>query len=184
MIEKYMPYAGIGSRQTPPEVLSYMERMGSRLNHLGFTLRSGGANGADSAFEINVGPNKEIFLPWDGFNDRNTVYKGLTVPFSGASADLYLLAESIARENHPNWEACKRGARAMHVRNVAQVLGADLLTPSLFVVCWTPNGSGSGGTGQAIRIARKYGIPVYDLGKENWKEDIEKLTAQVLELVK
>ena len=34
---------------------------------------------------------------------------------------------------------------------------------SKFVICWTKNGKGTGGTGQAIRIAKGFGIPVFDL---------------------
>jgi len=37
-------------------------------------------------------------------------------------------------------------------------------------LCWTKNGKSSGGTGQAIRIANDYKIPVFDAGKYN---DIE-----------
>ena len=51
-------------------------------------------------------------------------------------------------------------------RNALQVLGTDGQTPVDFIMCWTPNGSGSGGTGQAIRIARALNIPVFDLGHQ------------------
>lgn len=47
----YLPYAGIGSRQTPDDILELMHRIGSTLAINGFTLRSGGAVGADTAFE-------------------------------------------------------------------------------------------------------------------------------------
>lgn len=46
-----MTYAGIGSRNTPEPVLALMQRCATRLEVLGYTLRSGGANGADSSFE-------------------------------------------------------------------------------------------------------------------------------------
>jgi hypothetical protein len=36
--------------------------------------------------------------------------------------------------------------------------------PVSFIVCYTPGGSGQGGTGQALRVARAYNIPVTDLG--------------------
>ena len=44
------------------------------------------------------------------------------------------------------------------------LLGADGKAPVQFVICWTLRAMGSGGTGQGIRIARGYGIRVYDLG--------------------
>ena len=53
-------YAGIGSRRTPPEILRLMERMALILSGAGYTLNSGGAKGADSAFE-NGALRKQIF---------------------------------------------------------------------------------------------------------------------------
>jgi hypothetical protein len=52
----------------------------------------------------------------------------------------------------------------MMARNCYQMLGLDLKTPVEFVICWTPQGKGAGGTGQALRIARDLKIPIYDLG--------------------
>ncbi|MOA32601.1 hypothetical protein D3C78_1538370 [compost metagenome] len=74
-------------------------------------------------------------------------------------------AQEIAANFHPNWHNLKPTVRQMHSRNVGQVLGQDLKTPSSFVLCWTKNGSGSGGTGQALRIAKAYEIPIFDAGK-------------------
>ena len=48
---KSMLYAGVGSRATPEPVLDLMRRCATRLEVLGYTLRSGGANGAETAFE-------------------------------------------------------------------------------------------------------------------------------------
>lgn len=171
----YLPYAGIGSRETPAHILSLMQRIGAELARNGFTLRSGGADGADTAFEqgaVSVQYNgaragTEIFLPWEGFNGR----KYGIVPFKYESDDYeasekYNEALNIAAKYHPNWNACSKGAKQMHTRNVAQVLGYDLLKKAEFVVCWTPNGKGGGGTGQALRIAKAYNIPVFDLGAD------------------
>ena len=43
---------------------------------------------------------------------------------------------------------------------------------SSFVVCWTPNGELSGGTAQAMRVAMKLNIPIFNLGN---REDLEKI---------
>lgn len=159
-------YCGIGSRETPMEVLDYMEHFARAVGSTGkFILRSGGAKGADTAFENGVmdkGYPKEIFVPWIGYNGRlGRAYK---VPFM--EPRLYDLASRIAESCHPNWNACSKGVKTMHIRNVAQVLGGDLKDHSRFVVCWTKGGLGQGGTGQAIRIARKFGVPVFDLGSD------------------
>jgi hypothetical protein len=63
-------YAGIGSRRTPPEILSLMRQTAAALAARGYTLRTGGAGGADQAFlEGAGGPlgQVELFLPWPGF---------------------------------------------------------------------------------------------------------------------
>lgn len=148
-------YTGIGSRETPQKMLDFMIETAILLDWDGYTLRSGGAEGADSAFAQGATESghypPEIYLPWKGFN-------GNTSPLLPSPE-----AFELAAKYHPAWNRCRRGARALHARNCHQVLGKDLKTPSEFVVCWTPDGSGSGGTGQAIRIAKAHKIPVYDL---------------------
>jgi len=56
------------------------------------------------------------------------------------------------------------------------LLGKDLTVPVGAVICWTPGGSGEGGTGQAIRVAQAHEIPVLDMGsKEGLKYITDKL---------
>ena len=55
-------YAGIGSRKTPNEVLSLIVEIAEYFARMGFILRSGGADGADSAFAAGAF-KKQIFLP-------------------------------------------------------------------------------------------------------------------------
>jgi hypothetical protein len=153
---KEMFYAGVGSRETPDEILEMFKNIGSFLGKQGFILRSGHAQGADQAFECGCNKangKKEIYLPWNGFEGSNStlIVKDLK-------------AFEIAQEFHPYWHNLKQGAKKLQARNSHQILGKDLNTPSAFVVCWTKNGKGSGGTGQAIRIAKYYNIPVFDAG--------------------
>lgn len=138
--------AGVGSRKTPPPVLDLMRSVGALLAEDGVTLRSGGAKGADTAFE-----------------------EGFTV--SGGSREIFFkesvispLHESFTRNLHPNPSALSPVAKQLMNRNGAQVLGAEIDAPVDLVLCWTPSGKGGGGTGQAIRIAESTGIPVLDLG--------------------
>ena len=44
-------YAGIGSRKTPNSILEEMTTLAKLLSNMGYTLNSGGAVGADTAFE-------------------------------------------------------------------------------------------------------------------------------------
>jgi predicted Rossmann fold nucleotide-binding protein DprA/Smf involved in DNA uptake len=62
-----MIYAGIGSRETPPDVQKLIFDIADKLAKKGYVLRSGGADGADLTFEAgcdNSNGLKEIFLPW------------------------------------------------------------------------------------------------------------------------
>lgn len=156
-----MIYTGIGSRRTPPEVLQEMANLSAFLSGQGVILRSGGAAGADSAFEKGSLPHlKQIFLPWDGFNGRVASEEGVYVP----EGDVARQAARLASDYHPNWSACSSTARKMHTRNTFQILGQDLLSPCDFVVCWTPDGKVVGGTGQALRIALDHDIPIFNYG--------------------
>lgn len=158
-----MIYAGIGSRETPLPVCDMMYSAAYYLAERGWKLRSGHAKGADKAFEQGAkeaGGDREIFLPWNGFNGGFANTKGFIVP--DVTDELY----QIAAQFHPAWDRCTNTVKKLHARNVCQVLGVDLKTPSDMVVCWTPQASGSGGTGQAIRIANAYYIPVFDLASE------------------
>lgn len=158
-------YAGIGSRETPSHILTLMTGIAEYLAIREWTLRSGGANGADSAFE-NGAEAKEIYLPWQGFN-------GNASPLFRPTPEAIKMAEKY----HPAWHKLRRGARLLMARNCHQVLGLDLKTPVEMVICWTKDAAGGGGTGQAIRIARDLGIPVNDLAdgitRDSWEAKIE-----------
>lgn len=145
-------YTGIGSRETPADVLATMKRIAEAMALKGWTLRSGAAPGADSAFEAGAGGLKEIYVPWKGFNGSDSTLLPTPEAFE------------LAAQFHPAWNRCKRGAKALHARNGHQVLGHDLKTPSNLVICWTKDGLRGGGTGQALRIAEHHGILIHDLG--------------------
>jgi hypothetical protein len=149
-------YAGVGSRATPAGICHLMERFGAELARRGWTLRSGGAVGADSAFEKGAreaGGRCEIYLPWPGYNEHSEAR------LVEASPEAYDVMTRI----HPVFARLPRSSRRLHARNAHQILGADLRSPVEMVVCWTPGGRGRGGTGSAIRLARSREIPVHDL---------------------
>lgn len=148
-------YSGIGSRRTPPDVLALMRDIGHALALAGFTLRSGAAQGADSAFEAGALRGRgacEIYLPWRRFNAHPS-----QTCVTGHQARL------LAATLHPKWDTLGGGARSMHARNCYQILGFNLDRPCDAVICWTPGGEAVGGTATAIVLAERYGIPVFNL---------------------
>ena len=133
-------YAGIGSRETPTEILHTMQSLAFKLAKDGWCLRSGGARGADTAFEH--GANARVIF--EAHHATST-------------------AIQLASEFHPAWHKCNEYARKLHGRNSMILLGQNLDDPVKFVVCWTKDGKPSGGTGLGIRIANHYSIPVRNL---------------------
>lgn len=149
-------YAGIGSRQTPEDIMTIMSGFAVLAESLGWILRSGAAEGADAAFERGVSnpANKQIYLPWGRFNNHTSLR---TKPLD--------LAYEYAKEVFPyNWDVLSQGAKKLHARNMHQVLGDHLADPVKFIICWTPNGEVTGGTGSALRLAAELDIPVFNLG--------------------
>lgn len=171
-------YAGIGSRKTPPEVCEVMRHLAGRLGCVGWTLRSGRAEGADSAFEAGarcVNGTCEIFLPEDlrplsvRVNDKVQNWSYMD-EVTGSTIG----AKVIARLLHPNGKNLNPQALELHARNTYQIIGQDMNTPVDLVICWTEGGRGEGGTGQALRLAKMLNIPIIDFGsckdqKEAWR---------------
>jgi len=151
-------YAGIGSRQTPADILTLMDAIGSRLAEKGWLLRSGGANGADLAFEQGCDKKsgtKEIFLPYKKFNKS-------TSPLFNVTPEAFAMAAPL----HPVWESLTDNVRRFHARNCQQVLGQDLNDPVDLVICWTLSGGEYGGTAMAMKVAKENGIPIANLALE------------------
>ena len=157
-------YAGIGARKTPKDVCRKMFTAGRVLASMGFVLRSGGAKGADSSFESGhmTSHNEpaalppEIYLPFKRFNNNNS-------PLFGTCKE----SQTIASRYHPRWSNLSWLVRSFHARNVYQLLGANLNSPAAFVICWTSRGAITGGTGQTLRMAQDYDIPILNFATED-----------------
>lgn len=157
------PYTGVGSRDTPRPIAVLMCAFAIEMRERGFRLRSGGADGADLAFESGAGVSKEIYLPFSKFN--------------GSDSKLDKIPErcfEIASNVHPAWGACNDFAAKAHSRNVMQVFGADIESPTEFVVCWTKDGAidaassvNSGGTRTAIVLAEMADILVLNMARSD-----------------
>jgi len=163
-------YSGIGSRNAPPKILEFMEKIASVLEECGYILRSGKAKGSDRAFEkgVNNPKNKEIFTHRDA------------KPWAFVTVKKYLPNDRPA-----TFDSWQDYVRCLLARNMMQVLGPFGTVPVKFVVCWTPRGdyatSEVGGTGYALRCAIDHGIPTYNL---NYPDQMEAFKALVKEIYK
>jgi hypothetical protein len=149
-------YTGIGSRETPLDLQKLMTNIANALSNDNWILRSGGAEGADNAFELGA-TYRRIYLPWDGFNNKYVDNYAYVVP---------PLNTEFVYDYHPAPTWLSKGGLQLMSRNSYQVLGDSLNSPSTFLVCWTSNGGISGGTSQALRIAKDFKVPIYNLYHE------------------
>lgn len=189
-------YSGIGSRDTPANILSIMEEAAYRLAHIGFTLRSGKAAGADAAFQLgaqkyhvevpqrNPSSVAEIYIPWKGFNGGDGLIDLYDITLDTIDRQFPENAEmrlDWVKEVHGGWEKLSQGARKLHERNVHQLFGPDLgnayLKQSKFVLYYAPetkSGIPKGGTATAVNLAKKQGIRTLNLLHYKSHEILEK----------
>lgn len=172
-----LTYAGIGSRETPPDILELMTNIAKELYDLDFTLYSGAADGADTAFYLGSNDENKIYVPWENFNNfHERQYLPITAAFT------------IASLLHPAWNSLSYPAQKLMARNCHQILREDLASPVKFVICWTKDGaetskqrsSKTGGTGQAIDLASRMGIPVINLANHNAMDRLNDLLQEYL----
>lgn len=176
----YKAYTGVGSRSTPEQFLYAMYMIGFILGCRHWTLRSGAAPGADSAFEEKAYCT-EIFVPWDGFQGR-AMYADIPEEAFHIASQRY--KDEKTKDGKPLWSNMRESVQALQARNIQQVLGVNLDRPSKFLLCWTPDGAehhsevtmATGGTGTAIWCASKNGIEVINMERINWCERLSEIT--------
>ncbi len=154
---RFRVWTGIGSRKVP-EGVAYLQKNFSRfLASRGWICRTGDAAGSDRNFkegsEYTYGGSVECYTPRDGITPsamESVVHFHPNPPALG----------------HPDSHTFR-----LMARNFYQVTGHPKLTRlqpnqgylSQFVVGYAPGGFAGGGTSQAFRLARHFGIPVYNL---------------------
>ena len=156
-----MTYAGVGSRQTPPEVLAVMTKASTWLESLGYTLNTGKTfggkeEGADKAFS-------------DGTNKKNL--------FGPEEHGVGKIVQAVVDEIHPSSASLKDGGRKLMARNTHQVFGENLDTPVDFVLYYADKDPSNpirpkGGTGQAVEMANRKGIPTINMKDSDWRKQL------------
>ena len=170
--QKNMVYAGIGSRETPKNILERMTKIAKDLSDMGYKLQTGKTfygkeEGADKAFSDGTN-NKELFGP-EGIKVNSREWE-------------------VAKELHPNFQALTKrwsgdlgdwkglGGAKLMARNTNQVFGANLDTPVDFVIFYAEETNNplrpKGGTGQAVEMARRKGIPTINMAVVGWRDKL------------
>lgn len=172
-------YTGIGSRETPKNILDMMIDIGSIMNKKGYILRSGHAAGADRAFEIGANsPESQIYLPWNYFG--YTKYKddpgcpvigeAIVDKEQWLSNHKYLCNLNIRNTQDAD------SVKLLHGRNVAQVIGMNLEGNSEYIICYCKikYNRPQGGTASAYLLGNYLKIKVFNLYIEETKVKFEK----------
>lgn len=168
-------YTGVGSRETPYYVLPLMTYTAKVLDKLGYTLRSGGASGADCAFE--VGSNNHAIYSINKnhkpISGKPSIIPDLE-PYRKLVSECCLHYKNIRNQN----------VKDLHTRNVCQVIGhnPNEIIKSDFLICYTYNGEHIGGTTTAIRCAERFDIPVFNFGKYATIEEMQVHLKEFLKL--
>jgi hypothetical protein len=168
--EFYKPYVGTGSREIPPAVAEIFKRLAGELEKAGYTLRSGGMQGAEDIFE-KATTKSEIHLPWKGFNDKDSKFTFTTNA-----------AKELAAKFHPAWEGLKPFIQTFLAKNVRMIMGKDLKSPALFMILWSEDGAETilektartGDMGHAIAVAHELRIPVFNVQKSDALERLNR----------
>lgn len=174
-------YAGVGSRKTPLHVQDQMRRISDALQQRGWRLRSGGAEGADTAFwegavrghwgdeESAPATIAEVYLA-----DRGQEKEEYRTDATGEAESL-----ALAAPHHPMWARLPSYTKRLLARNTRILLGRlpkSAPVPVRFVVCWTRDGAerattvNTGGTGHTIRVAVAQGIPVLNMVSGDFRQ--------------
>lgn len=166
-------YTGVGARESPARILAMMSAV-ARKRSRSHIVRSGGARGADTAFEC--AQRKEIYLPFPNFNNKEGYHQ--------YSKELTQFAIDVLNKVLPyEYNSLSPTTKAMFRRNVFQITGLPrdgIITLTGSLLCWTPDGAESaeeyvrgvtGGTGVAILIADHFDVPIYNLAcMETYKQ--------------
>lgn len=163
-------YTGIGSRDTPLDVKHLMTEISMHMQAWGFTLRTGASSAADRAFETGAGNAKEVYVPWDGWNNQRGI--------SSITKASMMLAHQVwehRRRNglvletahvSENWEDIHPSTQLLLAKTMCMLLGQDLSISSDALICWTPSCRVIGISAHPIVLATISNIPIFNLADQ------------------
>lgn len=131
----------------------------------GWTLRSGGARGADTAFEAGAISNngkKHIYLPQSPFNNHRVGGDNFLL----TPDEKRLARNELSFDILTHFDKMKPFAKNAHARNYFQIHGRKPEKKSQMIIYWCEEdgmGQPTGGTRTAVLLAREAGIPDFNL---------------------
>jgi hypothetical protein len=168
-----MYYTGIGTKGSPIGTNDIISDTAARLRRMGFILRTGRYDGAWEAFSAGVEDKFESYSP----EDATTLSLNLAKTSKSVSGPKY-------------WASLPQNRKNGYARDIMLLLGRNCITPSKFLLCWTPNGTESaihctglngitGYVGFFIQFARANKIPVINLKRSTWEAKLDKVLSKI-----
>lgn len=153
----------IGSRNITEKEKERLYKLAKVYHDRGYTLRSGGAHGADSI--VNEFQNVEIIIPWNGFNGLR--HDGRRI-FELSQLKDNARAKELVIKIHPAPKKLTEGAMKLHMRNIYQITGVHgvhkrNLSKGVLYVADEHNGRVKGGTATAVHLAKKMKIKTHNI---------------------
>ena len=174
---KELIYVGIGPRAAGETVFAMCKTFAIAMAEMKWTLRSGGAEGMDEAFEAgcdSVQGTKEIYVPEAGF--RNRINRTDKVVHT---LDKHIEAIRQVAPLFPTWDKLGTTTQMFLVRNVFALYGEKLNKPANLVVTWNQyEGTGSF---HLLQMAKSSGIPAFNLAEPGQMEAVEELVYQLMD---
>lgn len=164
----YKPYAVVGNREFPTDLMPKLTSIVKKLDSLGYTARTGSMKGLDICVE-ELTSNVELQLPWKNFNDKESKN-------TFSSPEILALAKSF----QPGFDELSLPIKGFLAKNVRVLLGSKGISRAIFLLCHSEDGvdsarhvsSRTASVGHAIKIADKFNIPVFNLKNPNVEEQL------------
>lgn len=167
--ELYKPYLVASNEDVPQETLDQFKRLAHELESKDFIARNLGASTVDDIVrqETNKG---ETILPWRNFRELDSKLYYSTPQ-----------AHDIAKQFHQAYDKMKDTVKGFLARNVRGVLGKDLKSPIMFLICYSSDGaeraadvsSSTGLISHIINIADAMLIPVFNLSNKDAEQRLK-----------
>jgi hypothetical protein len=161
-VELYMPYVACGNRDMPAAILATIVGYIKQLDARGYTLRTGGREGPEDAYDRLPLIRKETHLPWKGFMDKDSKFT-----YTSESARI------LAAKFHPSFDGVKPVIQTFLATDLRLIMGKELRSPALFLITWSEDGAEStsektartGNAAQFVSVASQLKIPIFNFGK-------------------
>lgn len=169
--EPYIPIAIYIDNSFTKEVKDELVSVAKRLLSLNYSIRINGDDKEIVNELTNLSKNVEVYIPWKNFNEIE-------------SKHYFNLPENkhLAQVNFSAWEKVPDSVKAFLARNIRMLFGDKNDSTVLTLITWSEDGATypnevSKTTGKAsfiIKAALKYKLPVFNLGSDKSRGNLEK----------